>query len=223
MDASHQLMMSRNRERHMEGNKMMKERMQMGMHMQTQMTDEWYSQMAAMHQQMARMHQQKGEDKMAGINERLAEQFGNMKDMTPESEEETERPFNEQGDPAMLNGQRLFTQNCSSCHGNNAQGIGNAFPPLVNTKWITGDKSVPVRIVLHGLQGNIDVKGTTYQGVMPSFKARLSAAEIAAVINYLREESGNDLPAVSQQEVINIGEKYSGRRRPWQANELMRD
>ena len=220
MDANHRQMMARNMGRHMDGNKMMGQGM--GKHMQGHMTGEWYSQMIGMHQQMARMHQQMGQQKMAQMNQQLSEAYGNMRKMIPGLDEATEVPFNEEGDPALLNGQNLYAQNCASCHGSNGEGISGAFPPLVNSEWVTEDKSIPIRILLHGLQGEIDVQGQTYQGVMPSFKARLSAAKIVAILNYLRSQSQDDLPEITQDDVIRIGKTYSEQTQPWTASELQK-
>lgn len=223
MSSNHQLMMTRNQGmgQHMQDNKMMQNRMQMGRMMQNHMTGEWYSQMEAMHQQMAAMHMSQGQQSMAEMHQRLQKQFDNLRNMMPESDDGTEQPFNEEGNPEMLNGERLFTQNCSSCHGANAQGVSNVFPPLVDSRLVTGDKSVPIRILLHGLQGEVEVEGATYNGLMPSFKARLSAAEIASILNYLRDESEGDYPEITQQDVIDINNQYGNRKNVWQAEDLL--
>jgi mono/diheme cytochrome c family protein len=110
--------------------------------------------------------------------------------------------FNQQGDPSVLDGKSLYTQNCESCHGNDAEGVAGIFPPLVNSRWVTGDKDIPIRTLFHGLEDEIEVQGQTYRGIMPSFRARLSAAEI------------------TQSDVIQIGKKYSDRTEPWTAEEL---
>ena len=218
MDVSHRQMMAGKMGRHMEGDKMMMQGM--GMHMQGHMTGEWYSQMMGMHEQMARMHQRMGQQDMARMNRRLSEEYGNMRTMIPDLDEPSEVPFNEEGDPELLNGENLYSQNCASCHGSNAEGVSDVFPPLINSEWITGDKSVPIRILLHGMEGEINVQGQVYQGNMPSFKARLSAAEIAAILNYLREESEGSNANITQQDVIDIGKRYPNRTTPWQTDEL---
>ncbi|SHF38206.1 Cytochrome c, mono-and diheme variants [Fodinibius roseus] len=218
MDVSHRQMMTGNMGRHMQGDKMMAEGM--GMHMQSHMTGEWYSQMMGMHDQMARMHQRMGQQNMARMNRRLSEEYGNMRRMIPGLDEPSETPFNEEGDPALLNGENLYSQNCSSCHGANAEGVSGAFPPLVDSEWVTGNKSVPIRILLHGLQGEIEVQEQQYQGSMPSFKARLSAAEIAAILNYLRGESEGSQTRISQEDVIQVAKRYNQRTRPWNTGEL---
>ncbi len=218
MDISHRQMISGNLGRHMQGNNMMTEGM--GMHMQGQMTGEWYSQMMGMHQQMAQMHQTIGQQSMAKMNNRLSEEYGNMRRMIPDLDQSIEVPFNTEGDPALLNGESLYSQNCASCHGGNAEGVSGIFPPLVNSKWVTGDKSIPIRIMLNGLQGEIGVQGQTYQGNMPSFKARLSAAEITSILNYLREQSQGGFSEITQDHVIRVSKNYSERTRPWTASEL---
>ncbi|MCW9709252.1 c-type cytochrome [Fodinibius salsisoli] len=218
MDVSHRQMMASNMGRHMQGDNMMAEGM--GMHMQSHMTGEWYNQMMGMHEQMARMHQRMDQQNMARINRRLSEEYGNMRKMIPDLDEPSEVPFNEEGDPALLNGENLYSQNCASCHGSNGEGISGAFPPLVNSKWVNSNKSVPIRILLHGLQGEIDVQGQTYQGIMPSFKARLSAAEMASILNYVRTQSQGNFPKITQDEVIKTSQKYRKRTRPWTASEL---
>ncbi|WP_185958470.1 c-type cytochrome [Fodinibius sediminis] len=218
MDVSHRQMMAGNRGRRMQGDNMMAEGM--GMHMQGHMTGEWYSQMMGMHDQMARMHQRMGQQNMARMNRRLSDEYGTMRKMVPGLDEPSETPFNEEGDPALLNGKNLYSQNCASCHGSNAKGVSGVFPPLVDSEWVTGDKSIPIRILLHGLQGDIDVQGQTYQGIMPSFKARLSAAEIASILNYLRTRNQGDFSKITQDDVVRVSKDYSNRTRPWTASEL---
>lgn len=224
MDLSHHQMMSWSTGRNTEGtNKMRKQSMQMGMQMQKHMTGEWYDQMISMHRQMAAMHKRLGQQQMAKMNEHLANEFEKLTQMVPGLREPTEVPFNRQGNPDYLNGKRLFGENCSSCHGAQGEGIADAFPPLVDSKWVTGNKSIPIRIVLHGLSGEINVQGKTYRGIMPGFKARLSAAEITAILNYLRSQSDKDLPKITQDEVINTGNTYRQHTTPWTAQELSSD
>lgn len=59
-----------------------------------------------------------------------------------------------------------------------------------------------------------------HQGEMPSFKARLSTSEIAAILNHLRSESDGDLPEITSDDVNLLAKTYSGRSWPWSASEL---
>ncbi|WP_445664948.1 c-type cytochrome [Fodinibius sp. AD559] len=222
MDKNHRHMMTNHKQQSMhQGDERGMMRSNMRIQAQNKMTGEWYNQMRDMHQQMGRMHQDMGHNNLAEKHKQLAERFKEISGMVPESDDENNQPKNEEGDPSLLNGANLYATNCASCHGQNAQGVGNVFPPLVNSKWVTGDKSIPVRIIRDGLQGSIEVNGKTYEGNMPAFKARLSVAEIAAIVNYLREKSEGDHADITQDDVIEIANTYSNRSMPWQPEELL--
>lgn len=122
---------------------------------------------------------------------------------------------------ASPDGKKLYTQYCSSCHGTGGKGMAGAFPPLVNAKWITTNKTVPIKILLHGVQGEMQVQDRTYGGTMNSYGDQLSNAEIAAILNYLRSESEADVPTITKQDVKKIKDKYSERSSPWTAQELL--
>lgn len=228
MQASQQQMMSGmsgNMGGHMQGNGgMMGHGNGMGMNMQMQehMTGEWFQQMMAMHDQMAAMHMQNGQRNMAQMNQRLANDYKKMMGMTPGLDKPLDVSDKEpkEESPSHLNGKALFSQNCASCHGSNAAGMAGVFPPLINSEWVTNNPSVPIRILLNGLSGAVAVNGQTYQGIMPSFRARLGDAEIAAILNYLRSQSDANLPDISQDDVLHIRKKYKNQTRPWQAPEL---
>jgi mono/diheme cytochrome c family protein len=221
METNHRQMMSGDMGGgHMQGDGMMGGGMRMSMQRQGHMTGEWYQQMMGMHGQMAAMHREMGQQSMAEMHRQLSDRFGKMMKMIPGIDEPSGVSSNEEIDPSALNGKTLYAQNCASCHGSDAGGIAGVFPPLVNSKWVTGDKSVPLRILLHGLSGEIEVSGQTYRGSMPSFRARLSEAEMAAILNYLRGQSEDDLPEITQDDVSRVAKTYSKRNRPWNASEL---
>lgn len=222
MEVSHQQILARNKRHHTEdkNNRMMSGKM--GMHWQNHKTGEWCLQLEGLHDEMAKIHEAAGQQSLAEMNTRLSGAYKKMIEIIPGLDEPTEVPFNDKADPSILNGKRLYVQNCAACHGADAKGMDGAFPPLINTKWITGDKSVPVRILLHGLNGEMEVEGQTYNGSMPSFKARLSAAEITAILNYLRAESDSELPEISLRDIIQVSNAHQ-RTRPWQADELLQE
>ncbi|MGC8905028.1 c-type cytochrome [Thermus sp.] len=96
------------------------------------------------------------------------------------------------------NGQALYSQHCATCHQANGQGIPGAFPPLAgHVQEILAKKdgrTYLVDLVLYGLQGQIKVKGQTYQGAMPAL-GQLKDAEIAAILNHIAQAFGNKPPA----------------------------
>jgi mono/diheme cytochrome c family protein len=119
-------------------------------------------------------------------------------------------------------GQRVYANNCASCHQASGQGMPGAFPPVVGSEWVTGRSgNARARILLHGLQGPIEVAGQTYNGAMPAWKDLLKDEEIAAVATYLRQWSPNSAPPVSMEQVSTLRDRHSDRTAMWTADELL--
>lgn len=114
-----------------------------------------------------------------------------------------------------VDGRQLFTGKCQACHQANGQGLPGVFPPLAGVSWVQGEPALPAQILLHGLTGPIDVKGSTYQGAMPPFGEQMSDAEIAAVLSFIRSEWGNASPAVEAAAVEAARKASAGRSAPW--------
>lgn len=95
--------------------------------------------------------------------------------------------------PALAGpGEKVYTQNCSSCHGATGLGTPGAFPPLANNPTVTGPAKDVIDIVLNGKTGPITVNGQGFNGQMPAWKASLSTKDIAAVVTYIRSGLGNN-------------------------------
>lgn len=123
--------------------------------------------------------------------------------------------------PVAVDGAQVYQSRCQACHQADGEGIAGAFPPLAGSEWVTGEKGVLIRIVLHGMQGDVEVAGATYNGSMPGW-AMLSDEEIAAVTTHERSSWGNDAEPISAEEVAAIREALAGRTQPWTAEELAR-
>ena len=84
---------------------------------------------------------------------------------------------------------------CVGCHQPTGAGIPGAFPPLAGHAAdlfnADGGRTYLIDMMLYGLQGEIVVDGTTYNGLMPAFP-QLSDDAIAAVLNHTLTEWGND-------------------------------
>lgn len=117
-------------------------------------------------------------------------------------------------------GQRVYANHCASCHQASGQGIPGAFPPVVGAEWVTGSPETLARILLHGLQGPVEVAGQIYNGVMPAWRDVLRDEEIAAVATYLRQWESNSAPAVSVEQVSALRALHSDRTTMWTAEEL---
>jgi mono/diheme cytochrome c family protein len=125
-------------------------------------------------------------------------------------------------DPKVV-GKRIYTQNCVVCHQTSGQGMPGQFPPLAGSEWVVGGDWVGdnhlVGVLLHGMQGAIQVKGATYNNAMPPWK-QLKDEHIAAILTYIRSEWGNAAAPISTEYVKSIRDKTSARTEPWFHKEL---
>ncbi len=115
-------------------------------------------------------------------------------------------------------------ESCVICHQKNGQGVPVAFPPLDGSKWVTSDKDLLGKIVLHGVQGPIEVKGKKYNGLMQGFLHRFETKEeAAAVMTYVRNSWGNKTgDKVSAKEVEDIMKSTKGQAGAYQAADLLK-
>lgn len=90
-------------------------------------------------------------------------------------------------------GQAVYEANCASCHQTTGEGIPGAFPALVGhvPALYNASREYLVNLQLYGLQGEIQIGGQTYNGVMPAW-AQLSDDDIANVLNYVSTAWGNE-------------------------------
>src|SRR5688572_5982658 len=112
-----------------------------------------------------------------GFNPRVYEPFVSIKqvdDLQPKSE----------GDIILIKGREVYGRICSLCHQPNGMGEAGKAPPLAGSEWVVAPKPDRIiRIVLHGLQGPITVKGQEWTNLaMFPWKGVISDEEIAAVV-----------------------------------------
>lgn len=110
---------------------------------------------------------------------------------------------------AAVDGKAVFAAHCAACHQATGQGLAGVFPPLDGSEWVQGDTRVLANILLHGITGEITVKGTRFQGAMPSFQ-QLSDAELAGVATYIRGGWSNKAEAVQPE--LFAKEREDGKR-----------
>ncbi|HEX2100380.1 MAG TPA: cytochrome c [Candidatus Synoicihabitans sp.] len=113
---------------------------------------------------------------------------------------------------------------CVSCHQPNGQGLPPAFPPLAGSDWVTGSDERVIKILLHGLQGPVDVNGTTYNGLMPAFGPgsayNWNDQKIAEVLTYIRSEWGNAAEPITAERVTEVRAQVGTRAQAWTAADL---
>ena len=91
-----------------------------------------------------------------------------------------------------IDGKQLYGAKCAACHQASGMGVAGVFPPLAGAEWVVGDEKVLASILLHGVQGELVVKGNTYNGVMPAFGERLSEDTRRKLVIYVRAFGGAD-------------------------------
>jgi mono/diheme cytochrome c family protein len=100
-------------------------------------------------------------------------------------------------------GEQVY-QRCMTCHQANGAGIPGTYPPLAGSEYANAaNPAVPIRVVLHGLQGPVTVKGQQFNGLMPAYGTgiEMSDAEVAAVLTYVRSSFGNNAGPVTPEQV----------------------
>ncbi len=116
-------------------------------------------------------------------------------------------------------GKALYGAVCAACHQPTGAGLANLAPPLLESDWLLGAPDRPIRIVLHGLTGPINVNGTTWQLEMPGLAA-LTDEDIAGVLTYARREWEHDASPVSPTDVAKIRASAADRTKAWTVEEL---
>ena len=121
-------------------------------------------------------------------------------------------------------GRKFYLSSCSGCHGNDGGGLNRFAPPLRGSEWVLGDENRVALIVLHGIEGPLQVAGRRYAEpeilpVMPGHST-LDDGTLAAILTYIRNEWGNQAGAVSRRTVGKIRLTNQGRVLPWTAEEV---
>jgi mono/diheme cytochrome c family protein len=118
-------------------------------------------------------------------------------------------------------GKVTYTTLCGVCHQPTGSGMPGLAPPLLNSEWALGPADRPIRIILGGLNGPIEVGGTKWQLEMPALPI-LSDEDIAGALTYVRREWEHNASAVTPGDVANLRAATKGRTKPWTAEDLQR-
>jgi mono/diheme cytochrome c family protein len=101
-------------------------------------------------------------------------------------------------------GARLYADNCMACHRSDGKGYQEVFPALAaNSAVNTEDPTSLINIVLGGNKlPATQVAITPF--TMPPFGWRLSNAEVASVLSFIRSSWGNRGPVVTAEDVMKV-------------------
>ncbi len=96
-------------------------------------------------------------------------------------------------------GDEIYVEHCSDCHGEEGQGEPFKYPALVANQGVTAESpSNAIRILKQGGFG-ASTEGRPRPYGMPAYAHQLNARESAAVLSYIRAAWGNSASAVSPE------------------------
>ena len=113
-----------------------------------------------------------------------------------------------------VDGKQLYGAKCAACHQGSGLGVAGVFPPLAASEWVVGDEKILTNILLHGVNGEMIVKGNKYNGAMPAWNI-LSDDELAAVLTYIRTDWGNTAPPLKAETIKSQRELTKARQEPY--------
>jgi putative heme-binding domain-containing protein len=112
---------------------------------------------------------------------------------------------------------------CITCHQQDGLGLAaSQFPPLAQSRWVTGDRQRLTKLVLHGVTGPMSVRGVKYVGRVPMTPFKfLSDEELAAVLTFSRNRWGNKASPVYPEMVKRIRTETKDRAAFWNPDKLL--
>ncbi len=136
----------------------------------------------------------------------------------------TKSSLSEAEEKQFVLGRTHYLSTCAQCHGVDGRGVSRFAPPLRASEWVLGDDRRLALLLLHGIEGPIEVLGKTYDApeilpVMPAHSV-MDDNNLAAVMTYIRNAWGNAAPAVSRGTVGSVRHRSQGRVQPWTVEDL---
>lgn len=104
---------------------------------------------------------------------------------------------------AKMNGEALYANYCSTCHGMKGEGVDYVIPKLIDNPTVNRqDPSTLIRILLEGGETPPTQKHLPY--AMPGYKWLLDDRDIADITNYIRTSWGNNGSLVTPKDIKKV-------------------
>ena len=107
---------------------------------------------------------------------------------------------------SIARGKIVYGTNCLACHQADGSGVPNMNPPIINTSWVLGSKTVLIQQVLKGSANKVEIDGEKFHNSMPP-QPQLTDQQIADVLTYVRNSFGNKASIVTPAEVKTVRAK----------------
>lgn len=124
-------------------------------------------------------------------------------------------------------GRMLYGAHCSTCHGEDGNGLEGAGPPVSPSNWVDASPRMLAALLLQGMEGPIEVNGKRYeppaiQPVMTGFKnSEMSDKDIADILTFIRSKSfGNNAGPVDPAIVTEARETYKNQTNAFSPDQL---
>src|SRR4029453_19406943 len=101
-------------------------------------------------------------------------------------------------------GSAQFEAQCASCHESDGRGTEGGPPPLQDSPWVAGPETRLIKIVLHGLRGQVEAKEKPSNLGRPGFPRTMTAEDLAAVLSSSRRRWGGRSERIAPAEVRRI-------------------
>lgn len=121
----------------------------------------------------------------------------------------------------METGRTLYNGVCAACHQPHGLGLDGLAPPLLDSEWVLGSPERLIRIVLHGVRGPIDVKGTTHSLDMPPMGV-FDDDQLSAILTYIRRAWDHTADPISPEHVQTVRSVEAQRQDSWTEPELLK-
>lgn len=99
-----------------------------------------------------------------------------------------------------IHGKTIYDNLCANCHQIDGTGLGRLIPPLAGSDYMQADIGRTVRLIKHGIDGEMTVNGIVYNQPMPP-NPQLSSMEIAQVATYIYNVWGHENRVIEVKEV----------------------
>jgi mono/diheme cytochrome c family protein len=136
----------------------------------------------------------------------IAVAHANGLNVVPQKESKVSSTLSGKDLELFVQGSKLYAKDgyCVTCHQVNGKGLtASGFPPLANSKWVTGNEDRLIKLVLKGIMGPMELNGVKYEGQVPMtpFGGLMNDQEIAAVLTYVRNSFGNKATPINAAKV----------------------
>ncbi len=102
------------------------------------------------------------------------------------------------------NGQRIYAQQCTDCHGTDGNGVAGIYPPLDGNTSVNEPTGInAIRTVLLGGFPPVTA-GNRRPYSMPPYAGPLSDQDVADVVSYIRQSWSNKAPLVTPADVSTL-------------------